>query len=54
MRNVAQDRLQEQDKANPLVPTMPDFIAFIIHPDQVGIRRRADPGMRHVVSDATG
>jgi len=37
VRHVAHQSLEEQDEADPLVPSVPDLIAVLSHPDKVGI-----------------
>ena len=37
VREVAHESLQEEDKADPLVPRVPDLIPILGHPDQVRV-----------------
>ena len=37
MGEVAHESLQEEDKADPLVPRVPDLISILSDPNQVGV-----------------
>ena len=61
--HIAEERLQEEDKADPLVPSVPHFVSLLGDLDQVGVVRvkvwipvvqRRDSGVSNVGANFSG